>query len=291
MMSTSSRRTEWLLTLPSFLWLTVLFFIPTLIVFAIAFKPADPAGGVGSGWTLETVRNWHALNYPGVIWRTIWISVVTTVICIFLAVPTGYTIARAHDRLRQALLLLVIVPFWTNFLIRIFAWKVLFHPEGLLKRALVAVHLLEADSSLLYRPSAVLLVMVYTSLPFAILPIYAAAEKFDFRLLEAARDLGARSLQAFFAIFIPGIRQGILTAVLMVFIPALGAYVIPDLVGGPNSEMIGNKIAQRTFVDRNLPHAAWLSALLTLAVLAPMIAVLIQQQRQKRRVSIFTEGV
>ena len=103
--------------------------------------------------------------------------------------------------------------------------------------------------------------MVYTYLPFAILPIYAAAEKFDFRLIEAARDLGARPLRAFFSVFLPGIRRGLLTAILVVFIPALGSYVIPDIVGGPSSEMIGNKIAQRTFVDRNLPHASGLSRL------------------------------
>lgn len=281
---------EWLVTLPSLVWLSVFFLIPTLIVFAIAFKPADPFGGVGAGWTLDTVLSWGDLNYPGIIWRTIWISVVTTVICILLAIPTAYYMARVSQRLRQALLLLIIIPFWTNFLIRVFAWKVLLHPEGMVKKALVMMHIIGNDTSLLYTPLAVLLVMVYTYLPFAVLPIYAAAEKFDFRLIEAARDLGARSLQAFFAVFIPGISRGVVTAVLMVFIPTLGAYVIPDLVGGPNSEMIGNKIAQRTFVDRNLPHASWLSALLTLAVLAPMIIVLMQQNRRKEKGAFFTEG-
>ena len=285
------RLSEWLITLPSLLWLTVLFLIPTLIVFAIAFKPADPSGGVGAGWTLRTVLNWSSLNYPGVIWRTFWISTVTTAICIFMAVPCAYYIARTRERLRQFLLLLVIVPFWTNFLIRVFAWKVVLHPEGWLKKALVTAHCIPENGTLLYTPVAVLLVMVYTYLPFAILPIYAAAEKFDFRLIEAARDLGARSLQAFFKVFIPAINRGVATAVLMVFIPALGAYVIPDLVGGPNSEMLGNKIAQRTFVDRNLPHASWLAAVLTLAVLAPMIIVLVQQNRRKGRGSIFMEGV
>ena len=124
--------------------------------------------------------------------------------------------------------------------------------------------------------------MVYTFLPFAILPIYAAAEKFDFRLLEAARDLGAAPLRAFVEVFLPGIRRGLLTAFLVVFIPALGSYVIPDLVGGPGGEMLGNKIAQRVFVDRNLPHASALSALLILAVLLPMAAVLVLQSRQRR---------
>jgi spermidine/putrescine transport system permease protein len=123
--------------------------------------------------------------------------------------------------------------------------------------------------------------MVYTFLPFAILPIYAAAEKFDFRLLEAARDLGARPLPAFRRVFLPGIRAGLMTAVLVVFIPALGSYIVPDLVGGPSSEMLGNKIAQRVFVDRNLPHASALAVVLILAVVAPLTAILLLRRREK----------
>ncbi len=178
--------------------------------------------------------------------------------------------------------MLVIVPFWTSFLVRVFAWKSLLHPEGLIKKALEALGLAGPETTLLYNPAAVVLVMVYTFLPFAILPIYAAAEKFDFRLIEAARDLGARPFQAFRRVFLPGIRRGILTAILVVFIPALGSYVIPDLVGGPSGEMLGNKIAQRVFADRNLPHAAALSAVLILAVLAPLVAVLALQRKSKR---------
>lgn len=271
---------EWLVTLPSFTWLTVLFVIPTLIIFVITFKPSDPYGGIGDGWTLQTLRSLGNPNYPAIIWRTFWLSLVTTVFCIVLAVPMGYFMARVSSRWQQILLLLVVVPFWTSFLVRIFAWKVLLHPEGLLKRLLVMLALATPDTSLLYNSEAILLVLVYTYLPFAILPIYAAAEKFDFRLIEAARDLGAHQLRAFFSIFLPGIRRGLLTAILVVFIPALGSYVIPDIVGGPHSEMIGNKIAQRTFVDRNLPHASGLSAFLTLAVLAPLAAVLLIQKKK-----------
>ncbi len=281
---------EWLITFPSLSWLVILFLIPTLIVFAITFKPTDPYGGIGSGWTLETLRNLGNPNYPSLIWRTIWLSAATTIICIVLAIPTGYFIARAEKRWRRVLLLLVIVPFWTSFLIRIFAWKVLLHPEGFIKQVLVTLYLVGADTSLLYNPGAVLLVSVYTFLPFSILPIYAAAEKFDFRLIEAARDLGAHQLQAFFRIFLPGIRRGLLTGVLVVLIPALGSYVIPDIVGGPSGEMLGNKIAQRVFVDRNLPHASGLSAFLILAVLLPMLAVLFLQKKRERVTPIIEEA-
>jgi spermidine/putrescine transport system permease protein len=261
---------EVLLTTPSFGWLVVLFVLPTLVVLAIAFKPADAFGGIGDGWTFSTWKHLGNPNYPAIIWRTVWMSVVTTAFCVALAVPTGYCIARAPKRWRQPLMLMVVVPFWTSFLVRVFAWKTLLHPDGMLKQGLVALHLIQEDTSLLYRPEAVLLVLVYTYLPFAILPVYAAAEKFDFSLLEAAQDLGAHRLRAFVSVFLPGIRRGLLTAVVMVLIPALGSYVIPEVMGGTNSEMIGNKIAQRTFVDRNLPHASALAVLLMLAVFLPL---------------------
>jgi len=271
---------EVLISGPSLIWLLIFFIVPTLIVFAITFKPSTPFGGIGEGWTLSTLFSLRNPNYPAIIWRTVWLSVVSTAVCLLLAVPCGYCIARAPKRSRDVLLLLVIIPFWTNFLIRIFAWKVLLHPEGMLKQALVFLHLCAPDATLLYNSVTVLLVIIYTYLPFAILPVYAAAEKFDFSLIEAARDLGASRFRAFSRVFLPGISRGVWTAVLMVFIPALGSYVIPDIVGGPGSEMIGNKIAQRTFMDRNLPHASALSALLTLAVMVPLMITLRQHYRQ-----------
>ncbi len=292
-MKAESRRklSEWLVTLPSFVWLLALFLIPTVLVFAITFKPATPYGGIGEGWTLDTLRTLGNPNYPAIIWRTIWLSVAATGLCILLATPMGYYMARVSPSRRRLVLLLVILPFWTSFLVRIFAWKVLLHPEGMLKHALVFLGLISPETSLLYNAYAVLLVMVYTELPFAILPIYAAAEKFDFRLIEAAKDLGASSFRAFRSVFLPGIRVGLLTAFLMVFIPSLGSYVIPDIVGGPTSEMIGNKIAQRTFVDRNLPHAAGLSALLTVAVLIPMVAITGLRRKENPKDALIEEGV
>lgn len=274
-----SNRTEWLFTTPSFLWLVVLFLVPTLLVFTIAVKPSSPYGGTAPGWSLAAVEALANPGYPPVIWRTVRISFLTTAICLALAVPAGYCMARATARTRNLLLLAVIVPFWTSFLVRVFAWKSLLHPEGLLKRVLEAVGLAGPETSLLYNEGAVLLVLVYTWLPFAILPIYAAAEKFDFGLLDAARDLGCRQHQAFTRVFLPGISRGLLTAALMVFIPALGSYVIPDIVGGPSGEMFGNLIARRVFNDRNLPHASALAAVLTLFVALPMSAALIMRRR------------
>ena len=286
-----TRLSEWLVTLPSFVWLGVLFLVPTVLVFAITFKPATPFGGIGEGWTLDTLRTLGNPNYPAIIWRTIRLSMLATGGCILLATPMAYYMARAGAAWRRWLLLLVVLPFWTSSLVRIFAWKVLLHPEGMLKQALVWLGLAGPDAMLLYNENAVLLVMVYTELPFAILPIYAAAEKFDFRLIEAAKDLGASSFRAFRSVFLPGIRVGLLTAFLMVFIPSLGSYVIPDIVGGPTSEMVGNKLAQRTFVDRNLPHAAGLSAILAVAVLAPLLAIASLRRRESPRDALREEGV
>ena len=145
------------------------------------------------------------------------------------------------------------------------------HSEGFFKKILVFIGLIPEDTLLLYNQWAVLAVMIYTYLPFAILPIYSSAEKFDFSLMDAALDLGASHWQSFYKVFLPGISKGISAAVMVVLIPAFGAYLIPDLVGGPGSELLGDKIAQRVFVDRNLPHASALSAFLMLAVFLPML--------------------
>jgi len=284
------RMAEILLTLPSFFWLALFFLVPTGLVFILAFRPADPFGGIGRGWTLATIRALSDPQYLAIAWRTLWVSFTATAICMLLAIPTGYAVARAAPRRRNLLLMLVIVPFWTSFLIRVFAWKSILHPEGIIKKALVFSGLVDANASLLYHLGAVILVTVYTFLPFAILPIYAAAEKFDYRLIEAARDLGARPFAAFRKVFLPGVRQGLVTAVLVVFIPALGSYVIPDIVGGTGSELLGNKIAQRVFVDRNLPLAGGLSIVLILAVLAPLLAVLALQRKAGQAVPRDGEG-
>jgi spermidine/putrescine transport system permease protein len=277
---------ESLVSFPSLFWLSLFFIVPTLFVFAIALKPANPYGGIGSGWTWDNLRSLVNPNYLAVAWRTLWISVLSAAVCIVLATPIGYYLARVTARWKGFFLMLIIVPFWTNFLIRIFAWKVLLHPEGAIKKALAFSGLIGPQASLLYNAGAVVLVTVYTFLPFTILPIYAAAEKFDFQLLEAARDLGAKRLQAFAKVFLPGIRRGLITAVLFVFIPALGSYVIPDIVGGPSGEMIGNKIAQRVFVDRNLPQASALSIVLILSVLAPLVTVLVLQRKRDKPESL-----
>lgn len=261
-------RQEFIFTLPSLGWLILFFALPALLTLTIAFHVSDLRGGVADGWTLETVLALADPLYLPMIWRTLWISSLTTLFCLALALPMSWHLAKLTPRWRNALLLLVVLPFLTNFLIRIFAWRSLLHPEGPVKQMLLWLHVVNEETFLLNHAAAVLLVMIYTQLPFAILPLYAAAEKFDFRLIDAARDLGASGWQAFRKVFLPGVRQGIVSAALIVFVCSLGQYVIPQFIGGTADEMLGNKIVQRAFSDRNLPLACALAGALMLAVLA-----------------------
>jgi spermidine/putrescine transport system permease protein len=274
------RGPEWWLTLPSFGWMLVFFLVPALLIFLIAFRPALPNGGIGEGWSLAAVQSLFDPSYPLVIWRTIWVSFVCTALCLGLGVPVAYYIARLHPAKRRWVLLLIILPFWSNFLIRILAWQTLLHSEGPVKHLLELLRVIDPQTTLLFNVWVVLTVLVYTELPFAILPIYAAAEKFDFSLLDAARDLGASQFRAFWTVFLPGIKRGLLTALLVVLIPAFGTYAITDLVGGTQAEMIGNVIARRVLGDRNYPQASALSAALCLVILTPMLVALVTQRRQ-----------
>lgn len=271
------------LTFPSALWLILFFALPTSVIVFYVFKPGDLYGGIGAGWTLDNIIGLFNTAHLTIIWRTIWLSILTTMICLLLALPTCFYLAQTSSVNRRFLLLLIVVPFWSSFLIRVFAWKSLLHPESFFKKALVALHIIQDDTILLYNSGAVVLVMVYTYLPFAILPLFAAAEKFNFQLFEASMDLGATRSQAFFKVFLPSIKPGLLTAFLMVFIPAMGAYVIPDIVGGINNEVLGNKIAQRTFVDRDLPEASALSLSLAASVLLPMMLIIWLQSRSDKQ--------
>lgn len=264
---------EFLNSFPSVAWMLVFFLFPSIVIYAYAFKPSDLYGGVGPGWTFETILSLGNFLYLKLLIRTLWLSALTTCLCLCFALPLGYQLVTISKKWRNLLLMLIIVPFWSSLLIRIFAWKTLLHPEGTLQTLLIFFGVASENSTLLYNPMAVLFVMVYSFLPFAVLPIYAGASKFNLSLIEAAMDLGATRSQAFSKVFIPGIEKAIATAALMVFIPAVGTYVIPDLVGGTNSEMLANKIAQKTFIERNLPQASALSALMALVVFAILIVI------------------
>lgn len=292
-----SKKAEALITAPSFLWLAVFFVIPAVIVLAFTFHGHDVSGGVGD-WSFSTWKELVHPDYPTIVWNTIRISFEVTLWSIVLALPCAYAIARMNPKWRAIVAGSIMLPFWTSFVVRVFAWKTMLHPDGWLQacylvflrvrewffdwlpafaqNALVATGLASAGpvdpatSTILDSETAVVLVSVYSFLPFAIMPIYTAAEKFDFSLLEAARDLGAKNFYAFRKIFMPGVRQGIVSAILMVFIPAIGSYVIPQMLGGTNCVLIGNKIFMRAIQNRNIPHASALAVLMAVSVLIPL---------------------
>lgn len=280
--SRCSRLNEWAVTLPSYLWLVLFFVVPTALITLLAFKPHDVYGTIMEGWTLQNIERLLSPQSLTLIGRTFWVSVVATVITVALAVPTGYFLARVQKRWQNIFLLAIVLPFWTSFLIRVFAWKSLLHPEGMIKNVLVFLHLIPPETTLLYNVWAVIFVMVYSFLPFAILPIYSAAAKFDFNLYEAALDLGATKSQAFFKVFVPAIMKGIINGTIIVLIPIVGSYVIPDVVGGSSCEMIGNRIGQKVILERNLPLASAWSILLSLLILFPLGVGYLYHIRSKR---------
>jgi len=262
-----------LITLPSFGWLTFFFLVPACIVYMFAFKRADITGAILPGWSLDSLKTLLDKQSLALTWRTLWLSLVTTAGGLCLAIPMSYYMATRTPSNQRRLVLFVMIPLWSSFIVRIFAWKIVLHPEGIVKMLLVTCGLSKPNTPLLYNDLAVLIVMIYSYFPFAVLPLYSAASKFDFSLFEAAMDLGATKRRSFFTVYLPAMIPAILTAGLMVLIPAAGAYVIPEVVGGSGSEMLGNTIARRIFLDRNLPVASALSLLLSLVVFIPAVII------------------
>jgi spermidine/putrescine transport system permease protein len=242
---------------PQALWLTIFFAAPLAIIVAYSFMKRDLYGGVLPVASLEAYKALANPTLLTVAWRTLWVSVLATVFTIMIALPCGYSIARSGNQAMR--LFLVIVPFWTNFIIRVYAWIAILGNEGFINDVLRALGLTTDSVQFLYNQGAVILVLVYMYLPYAILPLFSTIDKFDFTLLEAARDLGASRMQALRKILLPNIRGGLVTAVLFTFIPMFGAYAVPLLVGGKDSYMLGNVIADQVTKTRNWPLASAIS--------------------------------
>jgi len=249
---------------PITLWLTLLFVVPTLIVIVYSFLKKGTYGGVEWIFSANGYNFFSSSYFLKVVWNTVEISVAATVITVLIAIPVALYIATS--KYKNFLLFLIIVPFWTNFLIRIYSWIALLGNNGLLNKLFIKLGL--EPHQFLYNKSAVILVSVYAYLPYAILPLYSAIEKFDFAMIDAARDLGASKMTAYSKTFLPNIKPGIITATLFTFIPALGSYAIPKLVGGNNSQMLGNIIARELTITRNWPKAAAISTILTIVTVA-----------------------
>ena len=262
----NTRRQAILLLVPCALTLVVLFLLPQLLMFESSLGRRDAYGGIVHQWGPSNYLRALEPIYLVILARSIGLAFVTTALCLLVAWPMAYWLAlRVPDRWRSGLLVLVILPFWTSFLVRMYAWVFALRSEGLVN--LFLGHFGVGPLPLLYNDFAVLLGQVYGELPFMILPLYASLEKLDRSLLEAASDLGARPARALFRVTLPLSAPGIVAGCVLVFIPSLGAYLAPDLLGGARTVYIGNLIQSQFAVARDMPFGAALSFLLSLTVL------------------------
>jgi putrescine transport system permease protein len=197
-------------------------------------------------------------------------AAITTAICLFLGYPMAYFMARSPAAWRPALVMLVMLPFWTSFLLRVYAWKMLLADNGVFNNLAMALGLIDAPIKLLHTPFSLVLGMVYTYLPFMVLPLYANLVKMDLRLLEAARDLGASAWTAFWRVTVPLSRNGIVAGALLVFIPCVGEFVIPELLGGPQTLMIGRVLWDEFFSNNDWPMAASVAVVMVLLIVVPL---------------------
>lgn len=246
----------WVLLAPMVAWLALFVVVPTVILFVYSFCERDEVGGVIFSFTLDNYARVFDPVYLRIFVRSIGYAGLTTLICVIVGYPMAYYIARAPEARRNQLLLLVMVPFWTSFLIRTYAWITILKQEGLLNGLLQAMQLTTSPLSLMYTPTAVVIGLVYAYLPFMILPIYSSAEKLDHSLVEAAYDLGAGPLRAFASVIIPLTMPGIAAGTLLVFVPAIGMFAITDLMGGAKVPMIGNVIQNQFMQARDWPFGA-----------------------------------
>lgn len=256
----------WLCSLPPSVWLLVFFLIPLGFVWVLSFGEKRGLIDVEISWTLDNYVQALDPLYLGIFAKSIWISGVTTLICLVVGLPVAIGIVFAPPRWKPVLLLLVILPFWTNLLIRTYALIAVLRTRGYVNFALEwgadGLGLPFEPLSLLYNNTAVVIGLVYVHLPFMVLPLYAALDRMDRSLIEAALDLGASQTRTFATIIVPLALPGIISGMILVFIPALGSYLTPDLLGGTNSQMIANVVERQFKKANDWPFGAALSFLL-----------------------------
>jgi spermidine/putrescine transport system permease protein len=264
-------RQSFLLASPGIFWLLVFFLLPLVFVLVSSFLSRGGGGQPVAPWTFEQYERTFTVFWP-VVWRTLYFSAVTTLLCLFLGFPVAFYIStRQSPRLRQLLLFLILLPFWTNFLVRTYALQTILGREGPINTLLQGWNLLDAPLQLLNTPGAVVLGLVYGYLPFMVLPIYAAVERLDFRYVEAANDLGANDWHAFWRVVLPLTLPGVIAGSMLVFIPAIGAFITPDLLGGTRGLMIGNLIQSQFRGRGNIPLGSAISVVLMLVVIAGLL--------------------
>jgi spermidine/putrescine transport system permease protein len=248
--------TGWLLLSPMLLWLGLFVVAPTAILFVYSFCQRDELGQVVFEFTWENYARIADPVYLNILVRSLWYAGLTTTICLLVGYPVAYYIGRAPAQRRSWLLLLVMIPFWISFLLRTYAWISLLKAEGPVSALLQWAHLIATPLEILYTPTAVMIGLVYTYLPFMILPIFTSAEKLDNSLIEASLDLGAGPWRTLSNIIIPLTKPGIFAGVLLVFVPSIGMFAVTDLMGGARVPMIGNVIQNQFGQARDWPFGA-----------------------------------
>ncbi len=289
------------LILVPYVWLLVLFLIPFIIVVkislsdtAIAMPPYTPTFDWAGGWASfkEMVGGWDFENFTWLMeddlyWKSylssLEIAFVSSLLALLIGYPIAYSMARAPAEWRPTLLMLIILPFWTSFLIRVYAWIGILKKEGLLNMLLMHLGIIDDPLTILNTDLAVYIGIVYSYLPFMVLPLYSSLEKMDDSLLEAATDLGCSPFKAFWLITVPLSLPGVIAGCFLVFIPAVGEFVIPDLLGGSNTLMIGKTLWVEFFSNRDWPVASAVAVILLILLVVPIVLFQRQQEKQQEK--------
>ncbi|MEX0335889.1 spermidine/putrescine ABC transporter permease PotB [Vibrio tubiashii] len=247
-------------------WLTLFVLVPNLMIIGTSFLTRDEANLIEMTFTLDNYFRLMDPLYAKVLWHSFYMAIIATLLCLVIGYPFAYIVAKMPEKWRPVMLFLVIVPFWTNSLIRTYGLKIVLGTQGVLNKSLMAMEIIDKPIRLMYTESAVMIGLVYILLPFMILPLYSAIEKLDHTYLEAAKDLGANKFQTFTKVILPLTMPGIIGGCLLVLLPALGMFYISDLLGGAKNLLIGNVIKSQVLNARDWPFGAATSIALTIAM-------------------------
>ena len=255
------------LLVPPWLWLALFFGVPLLIVLRFSLSPQDVRGGIVSGFTLEHYRRLIDPLYANILLQSLTAAAVTTVLTLLFAYPTAYYMAFTTPRTKAIMMFLIILPFWTNFLVRMYSFLAILGTDGLINSALLHLGVIHEPLHLVHNTFAVYVGFVYGNLPYRILPIFAALDRLDSTLQAASMDMGAGPFQTFWRITLPYSFSGVVAGIVFVFIPTLGNFVVPEILGGADNVIIGNLINRQFLASRNWPFGSALSAVLVFALM------------------------
>lgn len=259
------------LGIPTFFWFICLIIIPLIMTLILSFASRDAYGRIIYEWSFDNYIRFLDPLYLQILWRSFYLGFFTVIICILIGYPLAYFIARSPKNLKPIYLMLVIAPFWINLLIRAYGWMILLRYEGIINLFLRRIGLIEEPLQLMYNDGAVLVGLVYVFLQFMVLPLFATIDKMDWTLLESAQDLGAKPFRTFWHITLPLTMPGIIGGSILTFVPAFGSFIIPRILGGSRSIMIGNIIETQIKVARNWPFASASAVILISAAFLGML--------------------